>query len=254
MDNTNQRNDAIFWKEQGDAYFKSQNYDEAIRCYKKALEIDNEYINAWNNYGYALYKQGRLEEAEKIKEKIKILKNLSKDKPIQSNFFDKYGIFFGIFLCIFFILIVAFIFPKFYTESTSFIQPISSPITTYTPEPSPTHTLLTTTPTKSLAYSIQNEKILQGQSGNSIVIIYGGDWWLNAISTGSKAVNEKEYDVEGSGNEVISLAESGFTIDGCLMRLDNKKEDMCIGIVRSGTVISLKCSEKENLVCFSGDF
>ncbi|MEG3057263.1 MAG: tetratricopeptide repeat protein [Methanoculleus sp.] len=38
-------------------------YDEAIRCYDRALEIDPEYAIAWNNKGAALANLGRYDEA-----------------------------------------------------------------------------------------------------------------------------------------------------------------------------------------------
>ena len=38
-------------------------HDEALECYNKALEIDPDYISAWNNKGYPLYGLDRYEAA-----------------------------------------------------------------------------------------------------------------------------------------------------------------------------------------------
>ncbi len=38
-------------------------YDEAIRCYDTALEINPEYAYLWNGKGNALYDLGRYDEA-----------------------------------------------------------------------------------------------------------------------------------------------------------------------------------------------
>ena len=38
-------------------------YDEAIQCYDKAIEIDANYADAWNNKGNALDNLGKYDEA-----------------------------------------------------------------------------------------------------------------------------------------------------------------------------------------------
>jgi formylglycine-generating enzyme required for sulfatase activity/DNA-directed RNA polymerase subunit RPC12/RpoP len=45
------------------------NFEEAIKCYDKALEIDSRYYKAWNNKGIALHKQGKIEESIKCYDK-----------------------------------------------------------------------------------------------------------------------------------------------------------------------------------------
>ncbi len=40
-----------------------EQFDEAIRCYDRASEIDPEHAETWNNKGICLRKLGRLEEA-----------------------------------------------------------------------------------------------------------------------------------------------------------------------------------------------
>ena len=38
-------------------------YDQAIRCYDKAIELDPEHAGSWNNKGICHRKKGQLEEA-----------------------------------------------------------------------------------------------------------------------------------------------------------------------------------------------
>lgn len=43
--------DSDFWKEQGNSYYQSGNYIDAIICYKRALEINPGSYKAWYNLG-----------------------------------------------------------------------------------------------------------------------------------------------------------------------------------------------------------
>ena len=45
-------------------------YDEAIKCYDKALEIDGKHVGAWNNKGYALYSLDKYPEAMQYFDKV----------------------------------------------------------------------------------------------------------------------------------------------------------------------------------------
>jgi len=47
----------------GNALYKLGNYDEALICFEKALELDPKFVNAWNGKGGALYKLGNYDEA-----------------------------------------------------------------------------------------------------------------------------------------------------------------------------------------------
>ncbi|GIU71488.1 MAG: hypothetical protein KatS3mg003_0967 [Candidatus Nitrosocaldaceae archaeon] len=56
-------NYAEAWNNKGYALAKLQRYEEAIEAYNKALEINPNYAEAWNNKGYALDELQRYEEA-----------------------------------------------------------------------------------------------------------------------------------------------------------------------------------------------
>ena len=56
-------NNVDAWNNKANALYSLGRYDEAIQCYDRALEIDEMYTNAWNNKGLALGKLGRYDEA-----------------------------------------------------------------------------------------------------------------------------------------------------------------------------------------------
>ena len=59
----NKQEDATIWGNKGNALVESSMYDDAIKCYDKALEINPGSMEAWNNKGLALARTGRLAEA-----------------------------------------------------------------------------------------------------------------------------------------------------------------------------------------------
>ncbi len=59
----NKQEDATMWGNKGNTLVESSMYDDAIRCYDKALEINPCSMEAWNNKGLALARTGRLAEA-----------------------------------------------------------------------------------------------------------------------------------------------------------------------------------------------
>lgn len=74
------------WKEKGNELFNQGEYQKAIECFAHAIELDPEYLPAWNNLGYTLLKMGKIEEAKNVNKKIKELKNnLAKDIPGSSH-------------------------------------------------------------------------------------------------------------------------------------------------------------------------
>ena len=60
-------------KYKGDQYIKTEQYEEAIKCYQKAVNIDPYFKAVWNNLGFSYFKLGRHEEAKKCKDKIKAI-------------------------------------------------------------------------------------------------------------------------------------------------------------------------------------
>jgi len=82
----NPGNDA-FWYNKGLALEHLGKFDEAIKCYDKALEINPEDELFWNNKGNTLVKFGKIENAVKCYDKILELKNI---KGIIERFIKKY--------------------------------------------------------------------------------------------------------------------------------------------------------------------
>jgi tetratricopeptide (TPR) repeat protein len=84
-----QRNQAIDWKNIGNDFFKKEDYENAIKNYKSAIDIDPSFIDAWNNLGLVYLKIGKIDEAKKCHETIDNLKNTRnfavKTKPSQQQ-------------------------------------------------------------------------------------------------------------------------------------------------------------------------
>jgi tetratricopeptide (TPR) repeat protein len=59
----NKQEDATIWGNKGNALVERSMYNDAIKCYDKALEINPGSMEAWNNKGLALARTGRLAEA-----------------------------------------------------------------------------------------------------------------------------------------------------------------------------------------------
>jgi len=66
---------ADFWKKAGDDFFKQEQYEKAIECYKEAINLDPGYKAAWNNLGFTYSKLGKLDEVKKCKDKLNELRN-----------------------------------------------------------------------------------------------------------------------------------------------------------------------------------
>lgn len=49
----------------GQAFVRHQKYDQAVEHFARAVELDPDYSAAWKNYGKALEKSGKLNEAIK---------------------------------------------------------------------------------------------------------------------------------------------------------------------------------------------
>lgn len=63
------------WKNFGNDYFSQGKYEEAIKSYAHAIELDTNYLDAWNNMGLALLKLGKIDEAKQVNEHIKKIKS-----------------------------------------------------------------------------------------------------------------------------------------------------------------------------------
>jgi TolA-binding protein len=53
------------WNNKGRAIYHLGKYDEAIKCFDEAIRNDKGNVNAWNNKGRALYRLGKYDEAIK---------------------------------------------------------------------------------------------------------------------------------------------------------------------------------------------
>jgi len=76
------------WKEIGNEHFIKGKYEDAIKCYAHAIELDPNYLEGWNNLGVSLLKLGRIEEARVCNNKVKSLKgskNNTKQKKQSSS-------------------------------------------------------------------------------------------------------------------------------------------------------------------------
>ncbi len=60
----NKEIDSNLWKDQGNIFYKQENYEEAIRCYHEALVINPNSESAWHNLGMTLKRQGKTEESK----------------------------------------------------------------------------------------------------------------------------------------------------------------------------------------------
>lgn len=70
-------NKALEFKNQGNYYFKDGDYEKALQFYGKAIEIDPDYRDAWNNIYITLIKLDRTDEARKCKEIINRIESKS---------------------------------------------------------------------------------------------------------------------------------------------------------------------------------
>jgi len=61
-------NSALDLKNKGNDFFKSGDYENALQCYGKAVDIDPEYRDAWNNIYITLLKLERIDDARKCKD------------------------------------------------------------------------------------------------------------------------------------------------------------------------------------------
>jgi len=65
--------DSDFWKDQGNNYYKTGNYIDAIICYKRALEINPGSDKAWYNLGMAYNRMNNKKDSRSCFEKAQEL-------------------------------------------------------------------------------------------------------------------------------------------------------------------------------------
>ncbi len=66
--------EALNWKEKGNEFARQGQYPEAVQCYSKAIKIDPNYSDAWNNLGLVLIKLGKIDEAKRVNDRLQQLK------------------------------------------------------------------------------------------------------------------------------------------------------------------------------------
>ncbi|MEI6293932.1 MAG: tetratricopeptide repeat protein [Methanomicrobiales archaeon] len=76
-------NKALEYKNQGNNYFKEGDYENALQYYGKALEIDPDYRDAWNNIYLTLLKLDRTDDAKKCKEMLDKLEDRQDSAPMK---------------------------------------------------------------------------------------------------------------------------------------------------------------------------
>ena len=57
-------NDPAVWKEAGDQFFGKGDYEAASMNYVRAIELNPDYLDAWNGLSITLRKMGRMDEAD----------------------------------------------------------------------------------------------------------------------------------------------------------------------------------------------
>jgi len=62
------KKEAVEYKNQGNEAYKEGSYEKALELYGKAVEIDPDYRDAWNNIYLTLLKLERIDDARKCKE------------------------------------------------------------------------------------------------------------------------------------------------------------------------------------------
>ena len=65
--------DARYWSKLGQACLGNEDYDEAIKAYRKALDLDANNADYWNSFGFAYFEKGSYREAwEAFRQAVKL--------------------------------------------------------------------------------------------------------------------------------------------------------------------------------------
>ena len=85
LDYTPDPDDPAIWKSMGNTFFGEKNYDIALQCYENAVEINHSYMDALHNMAITCKILGRNDEAVKIFDSIKTIKNKKMDGNYQNK-------------------------------------------------------------------------------------------------------------------------------------------------------------------------
>jgi hypothetical protein len=77
--------DSDFWKDQGNNYYKTGNYIDAIICYKRAIEINPGSDKAWYNLGMAYNRMNNKKDSRSCFEKSQELSGTRHISPMPSR-------------------------------------------------------------------------------------------------------------------------------------------------------------------------
>jgi len=124
------------WKKIGNEFFLKKDYEKAIECYTKAVELDPKFLDGWNNLGVSYLKIGKIEEARHCNDKVKQLKNtnvITRTVHNINNLSLKDKITYGI-LIILAIIAIIVIFSSVLPDAQPSVPSISSPNQKSTPQ------------------------------------------------------------------------------------------------------------------------
>jgi len=71
----------VAWNNKGNALARLGKFEDALRCYDRALEIDPGYRGAWVNKGFVLTKLGRFDEAASCADRVLLLERRGRAEP-----------------------------------------------------------------------------------------------------------------------------------------------------------------------------
>jgi len=71
----------VAWNNKGNALARLGKFEDALRCYDRALDIDPGYRGAWVNKGFVLTKLGRFDEAASCADHALLLDRRGRAEP-----------------------------------------------------------------------------------------------------------------------------------------------------------------------------
>jgi TM2 domain-containing membrane protein YozV len=85
--------DPAVWKEAGDQFFGKGDYEAASMNYVRSIELNPDYLDAWNGLSLALRKMGRMDEADHALHIVKDLQgeDPKKEVPHESPAYEEVG-------------------------------------------------------------------------------------------------------------------------------------------------------------------